>query len=325
MVGPSGRRRAVAYLMSLSKYSERRACRLLGQPRSTQRYKGKIESARERRLRARVIELARQHPRYGYRRLTNELRRGSWKVNRKCVRRICREEGLKIVRRPKKRRRLGQSKNGVMKLRAEKKNHVWSYDFVFDQLENGRVLKILPIVDNFTRECLHIETAHNITGQRIVEILEKLIARYGAPAFIRSDNGPEFIARAVRDWLATQNIETAFIEPGSPWENAYSESFNSRFRDELLDREIFTSLLEARTLIEQHRHHYNERRSHSSLGYKTPKQFAREHQAMEAAGLWKAAGKRVFPQALENAPHPPPAFSTAPTASATGRKEAGAR
>ena len=325
MVGPSGRRRAVAYLMSLSKYSERRACRLLGQSRSTQRYKVRPTSDRDQRLRARVIELARQHPRYGYRRLTHELRRGSWKVNRKCVRRICREEGLKIVRRAKKRRRLGQSKNGVMKLRAERKNHVWSYDFVFDQLENGRAIKILPIVDNFTRECLHIETAHHITGERIVEILKELIARYGAPVFIRSDNGPEFIARAVRDWLATQNIETAFIEPGSPWENAYSESFNSRFRDELLDREIFTTLLEARTLIEQHRRHYNERRAHSSLGYKTPSQFAREHQAMESAGLWKAAEKRAFPQALENAPHPPPAFSTATTASATGRKEAGAQ
>src|SRR5437763_3353932 len=177
MVGPSGRRRAVAYLMSLSKYSERRACRLLGQSRSTQRYKVRPTSDRDQRLRARVIELARQHPRYGYRRLTHELRRGSWKVNRKCVRRICREEGLKIVRRAKKRRRLGQSKNGVMKLRAERKNHVWSYDFVFDQLENGRAIKILPIVDNFTRECLHIETAHHITGERIVEILKELIAR----------------------------------------------------------------------------------------------------------------------------------------------------
>jgi hypothetical protein len=125
----------------------------------------------------------------------------------------------------------------------------------------------------------------------------------------------------VRDWLATQNIETAFIEPGSPWENAYSESFNSRFRDELLDREIFTSLLEARTLIEQHRRDYNERRPHSSLGYKTPKTFAREHQAMESAGMWKAAEKRAFPHALENAPHPPPAFPTATTASATGKKK----
>src|SRR5215210_1234674 len=174
MVGPSGRRRAVGYLVSLSTYSERRACRLMGQSRSTQRYQARPVRDRDRRLRARVIELARQHPRYGHRRLTHELRRGSWKVNRKCVRRICREEGLKIVRRAKKRRRLGQSKNGVMKLRAERRNHVWSYDFVFDQLENGRALKILPIVDNFTRECLHIETAHNITGERIVEILKDL-------------------------------------------------------------------------------------------------------------------------------------------------------
>jgi transposase InsO family protein len=311
--------------MSLSKYSERRACRLLGQSRSTQRYKIRPVSKRDRRLRARVLEVARQHPRYGYRRLTDQLRRGGWKVNRKCIRRICREEGLKIVRRPKKRRRLGQSKNGVMRLRAERKNHVWSYDFVFDQLENGRALKILPIVDNFTRECLHIEVAHNITGERIVEILKGLVVRYGAPEFIRSDNGPEFIARAVRQWLAAAQIQTAFIAPGSPWENAYSESFNSRFRDELLDREIFTSLLEGHTLIEQHRRDYNERRPHSSLGYKTPKEFAREHQAMESAGLWKAAEKRAFPQALENAPQPPPAFPTATTASAAGRKEAGAR
>src|SRR5436190_5937765 len=155
-------------------------------------------------------------------------------------------------------------------------------------------------------------------AERIVEILKDLIARDGATAFNRSDNGPEIIARAVRDWLATQNIETAFIEPGSPWENAYSESFNSRFRDELLDREIFTSLLEARTLIEQHRRDYNERRPHSSLAYKTPKPFAREHQAMDSAGLWKAAEKRAFPQPLENAPHPPPPFPTATTASATG-------
>jgi putative transposase len=325
MVGPSGRRRAVSYLISISKYSERRACRLLGQWRSTQRYRVQPESDRDRRLRRRVVELARQHPRYGYRRLTSELRRGAWKVNRKHVRRICREEGLKIARRSKKRRRLGHGNHGVMKLRAERKNHVWSYDFVFDQLENGRAVKILPIVDNFTRECLHIEVAHNITGDRVVQILNGLLARHGVPSFIRSDNGPEFIARAVRDWLAGQHIETAFIEPGSPWENAYSESFNSRFRDELLDCEIFTSLLEARTLIEQHRRDYNQRRPHSSLGYKTPREFVRENQAMEAVGMWKAAEKHAFPQALENAPHPPPAFPSAPTASATETKGAGAR
>jgi len=204
-------------------------------------------------------------------------------------------------------------------------NQLWAYDFIFDACANGHKLKCLTVIDEFTRECLAIDVAASIRSTRVIEVLSRLISEHGTPTFLRSDNGPEFIARAVRDWLATQNIETAFIEPGSPWENAYSESFNSRFRDELLDREIFTSLLEARTLIERHRRDYNERRPHSSLGYKTPKEFAREHQAMESAGLWKAAEKRAFPQALENAPHPPPAFPTATTASATGRKEAGAR
>jgi putative transposase len=196
------------------------------------------------------------------------------------------------------------------------KNHVWNYDFVFDQLDSGRALKILPIVDNFTRECLVIEVAHNITAARVIEILEHLVAKHGAPQFMRSDNGPEFIARAVREWLEAKGIGTAFIEPGSPWENGYSESFNSRFRDEVLDREVFTSLLEARTLIEQHRRHYNDKRPHSSLGYTTPTKFARQHQAMEAAGAWKAAEKRAFPHSLDTAPHPPPAFPTSPTASA---------
>jgi transposase InsO family protein len=303
------------YLIS-KKYFQRRACRLLGQARSTQRYAPRPEKERDRHLRKRIVELAGEHPRYGYRRLTQLLRRERWKVNRKRVRRICREEGLKITVRARKRRRVGQSANGCTRLRAERKNHVWSYDFVFDQLESGRQLKILPIVDNFTRKCLAMEVAHNITAKRVIEILEQLIAKYGPPAFLRSDNGPEFIARAVREWLKARGIATAFIEPGSPWENAYSESFNSRLRDELLDRELFTTLLEARTIIEQHRREYNEERPHSSLGYKTPSEFTKEHQAMESAGLWKAAEKRAFPQALENAPHPPPAFSTAPTASA---------
>lgn len=324
MVGPSGRRRAVVHLVETSEYSERRACRLMDQPRSTQRYTTRVEGKQDRRLRARVVALAQLHPRYGYRRLTQELRRESWKVNRKRVRRICREEGLKITVRAKKRRRVGHSANGCARLRAEGKNHVWSYDFVFDQLESGRALKLLPIVDNFTRECLAIEVAHNITAARVIEILEHLVAKHGAPQFIRSDNGPEFIARAVREWLAAKGIGTAFIEPGSPWENAYSESFNSRFRDEVLDREVFTSLLEARTIIEQHRRHYNDKRPHSGLGYATPSEFARQHQAIEAAGVWKAAEKRVFPHALENAPLPPPAFPTSPTASAAGRIEAGA-
>jgi transposase InsO family protein len=200
---------------------------------------------------------------------------------------------------------------------------VWSYDFLFDQSENGRQLKLLAIVDNFTRECLAIEVAHHITAVRVIEILEELVAKHGSPGYLRSDNGPEFIASAVRQWLAASQISTAYIEPGSPWENAYSESFNSRLRDELLDRELFTSLAEAKVVVEQYRHEYNHERIHSSLGYKTPSEFAKEHQAMEAAAAWKAAEKRAFPHGLENASHPPPAFPTASTASATATETGG--
>ena len=193
-------------------------------------------------------------------------------VNRKCVRRICREEGLKIVVKARRRRRGGRA--GQRRAVAKGKNHVWSYDFLFDRLDDGRQIKILPVVDNCTRECLAILVAFNITAKDVVVLLEQLVREHGAPSFIRSDNGPEFIAQAVKDWLATSGIATDYIEPGSPWENSFSESFNSRFRDELLNAEIFTTLLEARVLIEEHRQHYNHDRVHSSLGYRTPTEFA---------------------------------------------------
>ncbi len=273
MVGPQSRRRAVEYL-GRQQYSERRACRLVGQARSTQRYCGRGPSKEEKRLRRRVLVLAKKYPRYGHRRLTAELRREGWRVNRKRVRRICREEGLKIMIKARKRRRGGRA--GQRRAVAERKNHVWSYDFVFDRLEDGRQIKILPVVDNWTRECLAILVAFHITAKDVVTLLNQLVKAHGAPSFLRSDNGPEFIADGVKDWLAMSGIATDYIEPGSPWENSYSESFNSRFRDELLNREIFTTLLEARVLIEEHRKHYNQDRVHSSLGYKTPSQFAAE-------------------------------------------------
>ena len=271
MVSPQGRRRAVKYLRS-QQYSERRACRLVGQARSTQRYCGRDPSKADKRLQRRILALAKKYPRYGHRRLTAELRREGWQVNRKRVRRICREEGLKIVVKARKRRRGGRA--GQRRAVAERKNHVWSYDFLFDRLEDGRQIKILPVVDNYTRECLGILVAFHITAKDVITLLEGLVAKHGAPSFLRSDNGPEFIAGAVKSWLAASGIATDYIEPGSPWENSYSESFNSRFRDELLDGEIFTTLLEARVLIEEHRQHYNHSRVHSSLGYKTPSQFA---------------------------------------------------
>jgi putative transposase len=224
------------------------------------------------RVRKRIVQLARKFPRYGHRRLTAQLQREGWIVNRKCVRRICREEGLKIVSKPRKRRRGGPA--GARRAVAERKNHVWSYDFLFDRLDDGRQIKILPVVDNFTRECLAIVVAFNITGRDVITVLERLIETHGAPAYMRSDNGPEFIAHEVKHWLASAGIATDYIEPGSPWENCYSESFNSRFRDELLNAEIFTTLLEAKVLIEEHRRQYNEDRIHSSLRYSTPTEFA---------------------------------------------------
>lgn len=272
MVSPRSRRRAVEHLQGNRQYSERRACRLIDQPRSTQRYSASPENKKSMRIRKRILELARKFPRYGHRRLTAQLRREGWIVNRKCVRRICREEGLKIVCKARKRRRGGPA--GERRAVAERKNHVWSYDFLFDRLDDGRQIKILPVVDNFTRECLAILVAFNITARDVIAVLERLIGVHGAPVFIRSDNGPEFMAHEVKQWLVSATIATDYIEPGSPWENSYSESFNSRFRDELLNGEIFTTLLEAKVLIEEHRRQYNEDRVHSSLGYSTPKEFA---------------------------------------------------
>ena len=253
-------------------HSERRACQLLRQPRSTQRY-ARPERDGERALVGRMLELSRQHPRYGYRRITELLRREGRRVNRKRVHRLWKREGLRVVQRQRKRRRLGTTAGSCVRRRAERVNQVWSYDFVWDQTEDGRMLKILPVLDECSREALEIKVERSITAADVVAMLDRLFEEHGEPEFIRSDNGPEFIAQAVRDFLRQRGSKTLYIEPGSPWENAYSESFNSRFRDELLDRELFTSAAEARVLIEAYRREYNEHRPHSALGYLTPREF----------------------------------------------------
>lgn len=258
---------------SLEEVSERRACEVLSQPRSTQRYSPKAPD-RDRPLVKRMLELVGGHPRYGYRRITALLRSEEWTVNRKRVYRLWRKEGLKVPKRQRKRRRLGTSANGIVRRRAEHKDHVWCYDFVKDQTTDGRPLKFLPIEDEYTRECLALEVDRSMTAKDVIGVLTYLIEVRGAPKFIRSDNGPEFIAQAIRDWLKAAGVETLYIAPGSPWENAYSESFNSRFRDELLDRELFTSLAEARVLSEDYKLEYNHRRPHSALRYATPAAFA---------------------------------------------------
>ena len=231
----------------------------------------------------RLRELSRQHPRYGYRRITALLRQEGWRVNRKRVQRLWREQGLKVPQKQRKKRRLGSSVNGASRFRAEHPNQVWSYDFIEDQTADGRKLKILPIVDEFTRECLTIEVERHMTSADVIATLQFLFELRGAPEHLRSDNGPEFIAQAVKDWLLKSKVGTLYIEPGSPWENPYSESFNSRFRDELLNRELFETLAEAKVLLEDYRLDYNHRRPHSALEYRTPAAFANMWMAEQVA------------------------------------------
>lgn len=256
--------------------AERRACRVIGQPRSSQRFGGH-KSDRDRPLSDRLIALSRRHPRYGYRRIWALLKRDGWCVNRKRVQRLWRQGGLRVPPAQRKRPRLGSSEHSCTRLRAQHTNHVWSYDFVMDQTEDGRRLKLLPVLDEFTREAHAILVERRIKAEEVVELLAALFRVHGEPAYLRSDNGPEFIATVVKEWLALSGVKTLYIEPGSPWENAYSESFNSRFEDELLNRESFSSMTEAKVLVEQYRLAYNSERPHSALGYRTPVEFAAEH------------------------------------------------
>jgi putative transposase len=222
----------------------------------------------------RMLELVRDHPRFGYRRIWALLRREGWRVNRKRVYRLWRRQGLKVPRRKRKKRRLGHSANGCVRLRALAKDHVWGWDFIHDRTADGRPLKWLSVVDEYTRECVALEVGRSLTASRVVQILAGLFGERGAPVHVRSDNGPEFIAQAIRSWLSGAGVETLYIEPGAPWENGYAESFHSKLRDELLEREEFTSLLEARALGRAYRGEYNTARPHSALGYRTPAEFA---------------------------------------------------
>jgi putative transposase len=249
--------------------SERRACRVLGQHRSTQRKVPQTPDD-EAALTADIIELARQYGRYGYRRITKMLRTAGWSVNKKRVERLWRREGLKVPSKQPKRGRLWLNDGSCIRLKAERPNHVWSYDFVADRTHNGKAYRMLCIIDEFTREALAIRVARRLNSTAVIEALCDLFIVRGIPAHIRSDNGPEFIAAALREWIAAVGAKTAYIEPGSPWENGYVESFNGKLRDELLNGEIFYTLAEAKIVIEQWRRHYNTVRPHSSLGYKPP-------------------------------------------------------
>ncbi len=255
----------------IAKYgvSERLACRILGQHRSTQR-KIPRQPEDEAALTADIIALATQYGRYGYRRITALLRDAGWWVNKKRVERIWRREGLKVPQKQPKKGRLWLNDGSCIRLRPEYPNHVWSYDFVEDRTHDGRKFRMLNLIDEFTRECLAIRVSRKLKAVDVIDVLSDLFILRGIPGHVRSDNGPEFVAKAVREWIPAVGAKTAYIEPGSPWENGYCESFNSKLRDELLKGEIFYTLQEAQVIIENWRRHYNTVRPHSSLGYRPP-------------------------------------------------------
>jgi putative transposase len=249
--------------------SERRACQVFEQVRTTQRLTPHV-SDEEEYLASRIVELATKYGRYGYRRITALLRQENWKVNHKRVERIWRKEGLKVPRKQPKRKRLWLNDGSCVRLRPEHKDHVWSYDFMVDRTTNGQPFRILTVLDEYTRECLAILVDRHISSQNVIDKLFQLFVFRGVPEHIRSDNGPEFTAKAIRSWLSRMGVTTLFIEPGSPWENGYIESFNGKLRDELLNREVFTTLMEAKVLIENWRQEYNTVRPHSALRYRPP-------------------------------------------------------
>jgi len=257
-----------------SQVSERRTCKVLGQVRSTQR-RAPFVSGDEPMLVKRMVELATQYGRYGYRRITAMLRLEGWNVNHKRIQRLWRREGLKVPSKQPKRRRLWLNDGTCVRLRPAFKNHVWAYDFVMTRTHDGRPVRMLTVLDEYTRECLAIDVARKMNHQKVLEQLATLFVHKGVPDHIRSDNGSEFTAEAVRDWLKQLGVQTAYIEPGSPWENGYNESFNGKLRDELLNGEIFDTLVEAKVLIERWRREYNTVRPHSALGYIPPAPEAR--------------------------------------------------
>ena len=293
MVSPTRRREAVEQVERSFDVSQRRACRVVGQPRATQRYKAKVKDD-EPPLVNRMHELVRRHPRYGYRRIWALLRMEGWRVNRKRIWRLWKREGFKVPRKQRKKRRLGCSANGIVRRRAEHKDHVWCWDFIHDRDEAGRPLKWFSLIDEHTRECLALEVERSMKAVDVIDLLSQVLLIRGAPQHIRSDNGPEFIAHAMRRYLETAQVGTLYIEPGAPWENGYAESFHGKLRDELLNAELFADLREAQALAAAWQSDYNHRRPHSSLGYQTPAAFA------------ATCGRAAADAALGAPPQPPP-------------------
>jgi transposase InsO family protein len=265
---------AVRRRLGVDRVSERRACRALGQPRSTQRYRLKKIDA-DRRLIAEMRRLVESFPRYGSERVHQLLVETGWRVNFKRVHRLWKQERMQVTQKQRKRRRLPDtSANGCVRHQATHANHVWSYDFVADRTEDGRQLKLLVVIDEFTRECLAIEAGRSFTARDVRLTLQYLFAVRGAPEHIRSDNGPEFVAKNIKRWLDQAQVRTLYIQKASPWENGYVESFNGKLRDELLNRELFLGLDEDRYVLDTWRNDYNHRRPHSGIGWQTPAAYA---------------------------------------------------
>lgn len=271
MVSPLSRRRAVNLSVERGLGNTAQGCRALGLARSSY-YRVSVVSEARHELQGRIVALSHAHPRYGYRRVTALLRRAGDCINAKCVQRVRRRNGLQVSKRQRRTKRLGVST--ALRQEATHARQVWSWDFVQDQTQSGTKFRILTLLDEYTRECLAAHVAWSIRAQDVIGAVRAAFTRHGAPEHMRSDNGPEFIAYAVQDWLKECEVKTLYIKPGSPWENGYIESFHDKLRDECLNREIFGSLMEAKVVIEQWREHYNDERPHSALGYQTPREYA---------------------------------------------------
>ncbi len=246
---------------------------MAGISRATFQYHGRPDSNAE--LRQQLRDFAAKHPRWGFRKAYNTLRRKGRMVNHKRVQRLWRQERLLVSRRARPKRK-PPGRTATLPVQAQRPQQVWSYDFIFDATQSGTRLKMLTVGDDFTRECLAIEVATSLPSVKVIAVLTRLVAKHGAPEYLRSDNGPEFIATALRTWLASRQTQTAYIEPGHPWQNGFRESFHGRFRDEFLSVTLFANVAEARVLSEGFRHEYNQERPHQSLGYLTPAEFKQQ-------------------------------------------------
>jgi len=282
-LSPGHRRELAQKAVAAGMCSGRAACRILQLPRSTYWYRGRPLTTAQEQLCQRLRELSEQHPRYGYRRMAALLRQEGWRVGKRQIQRLRRAEGLRVP--PTKRKLVRRGVSTGWPVQATHRGHVWTGDFIADATVRGGALKMLTILDEYTRECHVLRADRALRADEVLRWLEQAIAENGAPEYLRSDNGPEFIAHRVQRWLRANQIKTIYIDPGSPWQNGFVESFHGRFRDECLNREQLWTLTEARVVVEDFRREYNQRRPHSRLGYQSPARFAGQLPSPTTVGL----------------------------------------